>query len=445
MKRIISILTVLVMLFALVSCGAESSGQATPTPEPTQQATPTDTPSPTPVKDTTGMTQLEIDLGLDKYVPTTSFKLRPGLYMENGTLMHEGEPYASIGVNYVSGLQSCFLDPLNGFDDCDRVYSILNEYGIDYCRVFFGVFWPNDYKLMLSDMKTFYAFWDKAVQKAEEYGIGLICSVFFNFEAVSDCFDEPRSAWYDPESQTRKFMTDYTTTVVNRYKDSPAIWGWEFSNEVSLSADLPNRADFHGETTTQHLGTRPYRDENDDIFTDKMFPVMAQWAELVRELDPYDRILSTGNSEPRPSQWHQYKYNTWQRDTESQMSEIFLLQNPDPYDTMSIHTYELLERFEGSETFEGLFTAYNKVARENGKALFIGEFSGYEKEPHRQNAEVIIDAIVATQTPLSCVWVMGGVGLAADTSLDDVPELRAQILGYIQQANEKLAESIKNN
>ena len=25
------------------------------------------------------------------------------------------------------------------------------------------------------------------------------------------------------------------------------------------------------------------------------------------------------------------------------------------------------------------------------------------------------------------------------------PELRAQILGYIQQANEKLAESIKNN
>ena len=50
MKRIISVLTVLVMLFALVSCGAESSGEATPTPEPTQQATPTDTPSPTPVK-----------------------------------------------------------------------------------------------------------------------------------------------------------------------------------------------------------------------------------------------------------------------------------------------------------------------------------------------------------------------------------------------------------
>ncbi len=443
MKRIISVLTVLVMLFALLSCGAESSGQATPTPEPTQQATPTDTPSPTPVKDTTGMTQLEIDLGLDKYVPTTSFKLRPGLYMENGTLMHEGEPYASIGVNYIMALQSCFLEPMYGFDDCDRVFSLMNEHGIEYCRVLVGVYWPNDWKLLIDEMKSFFLFLDKAIKKAEEYNIGLICSMFFNFEAVSDCFDEPRNAWYDAESKTRKFVTDYTTIVVNRYKDSPSIWGWEFSNEVSLSADLPNKSSFYGETSTQGLGTRPYRDENDDIYTDMMFPVMAQWAELVRELDPYDRVLSTGNGEPRPSQWNQYMFNSWKTDTREQAAEIFAMQNPDPYDIMSIHTYGLLERFEGTETYEGLFSAFGEMAKEQNKALFVGEFcgSGYEQEL----SDSIIDAIVETQTPLSCVWVIGGYGLAAGTSLDDMPELRTHILEYIQQANIKLAESIKNN
>ena len=34
-------------------------------------------------------------------------------------------------------------------------------------------------------------------------------------------------------------MRRYTEEVVRRYKDSPAIWGWEFGNEYNLAADLP--------------------------------------------------------------------------------------------------------------------------------------------------------------------------------------------------------------
>jgi endo-1,4-beta-mannosidase len=35
-------------------------------------------------------------------------------------------------------------------------------------------------------------------------------------------------------------MRAYVRDVVERYKDSPAVWGWEFGNEYNIPTDLPD-------------------------------------------------------------------------------------------------------------------------------------------------------------------------------------------------------------
>jgi len=432
LKRIFSLILVIATLFTLVSCTPDVSGEPTPTPAVTDTPTPLPTATTTPVPDTTGMTQQEIDIGLKKYVPSKSFKTRPGLYVENGVIMHEGEPFYNIGINFFSEFSELFSNPVTGMDECDRIFKLMNEHGMKYCRVNFGMFWPVNYESKENNLKDYYTFMDIAVKKAEEYDIGLICSMFWNMSGLSDYLDEPTGQWGNPDSKTRQYMRDYTTLVVNRYKDSPAIWGWEFSNELSLHVDLPNRREFHGETTTQQMGSRPYRDENDDMFTDPMMEAMVEWANIVKENDPHGRMITTGNSEPRPSQWNQYHHNSWTKDTEEQMGEIMAIHTPDPVNVASIHTYGLLERFPGSETYPGVIGAFKKAADNMSKPLFIGEFSGLDMA----NSKAIIDAIVEHKVQLSACWAIGHV----EHSLDNDPAVREEIFDYIKAANEALAK-----
>src|SRR5690606_25867933 len=81
---------------------------------------------------------------------------------------------------------------------------------------------------------------DAFVQAAEEEGIGLIPSLFWQINTIPDIVFEPINKWGEPDSDTIKFMRTYTREVVSRYKDSPAIWAWEFGNEMNLEVDLPH-------------------------------------------------------------------------------------------------------------------------------------------------------------------------------------------------------------
>lgn len=434
MKRIIALLLAVMMILSFAACGVTPVQTPAPTDTPAQTPALTATPTftPTPADDTAGMSQQELDIGLKKYVPTVSHNGQPGLYVENGTVVREGKPYYSIGVNFYSFFISYFLEPLTGIGDIDSVFRLMKEHGIEYCRVSLCMYWPIYYKYKNENINDYYMFLDSAIKKAEEYEIGLICSMFFNYSGLSDYLDEPKNAWCDENSKTRQYMRDYTTLIVSRYKESPAIWGWEFGNEMNLAMDLPNAASFHGETDTQGMGTRPYRDENDDLYTEEFYPAIAEWATIVRELDPYGRMITTGNGEPRESQWNQYMYNSWTKDTQEQFGKILAIQTPDPCDTTSGHVYGLLERFEGSETYTGWLKAFKEESAKIGKAVFLGEFDGTERY-----AKQIIDAIVETEIQLSCLWVFGDV---SGGDLRTKPELCSELLSYIEQANKKLAE-----
>jgi len=163
-------------------------------------------------------------------------------------------------------------------------------------------------------------------------------------------------------------MRDYVRDVVTRYKDSPAIWGWECGNEWNLSADLPNAAD-HRPPVWPTLGTPAFRSEEDDMTHEMIVYALAEIAKEIRKYDP-DRMISSGNTDPRPSAWHQWQYLTWETDTPAQHAIMLDLQNPDPIDTIGVHYYDASYDINYAMT----------VSASLKKPLFVGEFGVKDEE-----------------------------------------------------------------
>jgi len=366
-----------------------------------------------------------------EYTPTKKFSLRPGLYLENGKVMHEGKPFYGIGVNYFGAFLNEFQQPENG--ELREILSLLKDHGIKFMRVCFGGFWPTDIRAMFENEESYWETMDRVVAAAEEFDVGIIPCFFWNPGGINDYFGEPRNAWAKEDSATRRFMKDYVVKIISRYKESPAMWMWEFSNEFNLQLDLPNRRELReGSKPPLQLGCRIRPTEEDDLMSDFAVPVMEYFAKLCRSCDVYERMISSGNSEPRPTQYQQRVFDMWpdRPDTRAEMAKTLEWHNPAPMDCVSIHSYDLLHRFEGTETYKGLFTAFMEECERLGRALFVGEFSGLNKTAAMET----IDAIVETRVPLSAIWAIGRV----EYSLDREPDTRALLLNYIKNANEKL-------
>lgn len=369
---------------------------------------------------------------MQMYKPVKSFKLRPGLYLENGRVMHEGEEFCSIGVNYFGAFVNELVNPQE--KEIQRVFKQLKDNGIRYFRANWGLFWPVDYAQWADKEDEYFAAMDRVVALAEQNDLGIICSFFWHLRGISDYYCEPACAWGDRNSRTRKYMLDYMKKVIGRYKESPAIYMWEFSNEFNLTIDLPNRRELRAEQRQlPQLGVRLLQDDRDDFFTEFATPLLEDFGRLCREFDPYDRLITSGNGEPRPTQYAQRMYDLWpdRPDSRREMAKALLWHNPDPLDCVSIHSYDLLERFPGSESYEGLFTAFMEESSKLNKALFIGEFHGLQLD----KAKATIDAIVKTRVPLSAAWAIGRV----EYTVDSEPETRDALLKYIKGANAKLS------
>ncbi len=131
-------------------------------------------------------------------------------------------------------------------------------------------------------------------------------------------------------------MRQYTREVVTRYKDSPAIWGWEFGNEIMLAADL--HMPQHRPPVWLNLGTPASRTERDEITSEAARYAQTAFAEEVRKYDK-SRIILSGNACPRAAAWHLSHGHTWTQDTREQFAESLLADNADPIDTICIHMY----------------------------------------------------------------------------------------------------------
>jgi endo-1,4-beta-mannosidase len=279
---------------------------------------------------------------------------------------------------------------------------------------------------------------DDVVRSAEENNVGLIPSFFWAGFAVPDVVGEPVNRWGDPDSQVHAFMKNYVREVVTRYKDSPAIWGWEFGNEYNLPADLPN-ADEWRPPVIPELGTPTFRTDEDELTHEDIRTAFTVFANEVRKYDP-DRIIISGNSIPRPSEWHQEQYLTWEQDTEEQFKEMLQKDNPDPMDTISVHIYDEQEqRFSRTVQVEELINKLVHISKQMKKPLFVGEFGASESLGHevaKQRFERFLNAIVNERVPLAAVWVFDLANQPENTIRGD--NNRVYQLERIQQVNATL-------
>ena len=360
---------------------------------------------------------------------------------DGGILLRDGKPYRGIGVNYFDA----FYRTLHNPDDTsyDAGFEELGRRGIPFVRFMASGFWPVDYELYREDKAKHFALLDAVVASAEKRGIGLIPSLCWYDGCIPDIVGEPRSAWGDPESKTLQFMRQYTTEVATRYVDSPAIWAWELGNEWSLSADLPNAADWRPKVVPS-LGTATSRSAADDLTTDMLLVAFQEFGRTIRAIDPV-RPITTGNSIPRPHAEH-IRSETEGWDTREQYRTNLIELTPDPHDMVSIHLYPQTpeRRFGNVETpLSEALTFSVDASRTSGKALFVGEFGVSEEAFAGDTLEIrdlfndTLQDIAQSDAALAALWVFDHKD--QDKTWNVTAENgRAWMLDAVAEANKRL-------
>lgn len=364
---------------------------------------------------------------------------------ENGELLKDCKPYKAVGVNYFDAFYRVLKDPtdksyVQGFEK-------LSKNGIPFVRMMACGFWPNDWEIYLKDKERYFTLLDDVVKTAEKYNVGIIMTLFWNVSTIPDLVGEPVSAWGDPESKTISFMKNYTREVVSRYKDSPAIWGWEFGNEYNLIADLPKG---YLPKVAPQYGTPKQRTERDRLTYRDILTAFIQFADTVREIDKH-RIISTGNSIPRPSAYHLAFYGKWQKDSLIQFLYMLNLQNPKDFAAISVHIYPptLNDRYFMDvivKSFEDLIRPMVEFTKRENRILFIGEFGvckhhANSKEEERIKYEELIKTIEKLEVPLSALWVYDRKKPDDSCNVSFENE-RSYQLWYIIDLNRKINENI---
>ncbi len=349
----------------------------------------------------------------------------------NATVLKDGKPYRGVGINYFD----CFLRTLQKGDDTsyDAGFATLAAKGIPFARFCATGFWPRDMQLYQTDRAEYFRRLDGVVKSAEKHGIGLVPSLFWSYACVPDLVGEPMGQWAKPQSKTHAWMREYVREVVTRYRDNPTIWAWEFGNEYSLQANLPNAKE-HRPNVHASLGTPETRSERDDLTFAMVRVAFAEFGKAVREYDS-KRLILTGDSFPRLSAWHQEHENKWTYDTPGQYAEMLTLANPDPISAISLHAYE---------DDDQRFDAAMEVSRKLNKPIFIGEF-GAQCETAEQAAKCrrLLKAIVDHKIPLATLWVFDlksqkEWNVTADNA-------RAWQLDLISEANKSHSTSASTN
>jgi len=257
----------------------------------------------------------------------------------------------------------------------NRALSDLHELGFKTIRVFalpWGPAGPESYADP-AKRKNLYTSLDRMVELCEAHDIRLVWS--FSAVCFTDTKLDPAKGWIYGEEHERELVANansrgrqllyrYIDETVERYRNRKAVLMWEISNEVTLQADI-------GDSKRVWNGERmPTLKEVAQFFDDV--------AKRIKAADPL-RLVNSGGSNMRESQWHLYHDRNWDRDTFEQQFKCFeLLYATSAVDVVDIHTYpnnkpgySILGE-DGKQVWLDN-KGYMRIAARLGKPLMIGE------------------------------------------------------------------------
>ena len=164
-----------------------------------------------------------------------------------GSFTLNGAYFKAMGVNGFRFLSDEFIlykgqsGASSGYQAGDYVkrFQMLKDYNIPFVRIPFGSWGDISYDVfdMSADHHEYFAIADKLVKAAEEYNIGIIIDFFWLHTRIPTRNGEYFADLANPNSKTIQYQTKFINAIVNRYKDSPAIWGYEIGNEYNLNMD----------------------------------------------------------------------------------------------------------------------------------------------------------------------------------------------------------------
>ena len=366
---------------------------------------------------------------------------KPGLYVEDGTLMRNGSEFRAMGINYCSAWHDVLKDP-ETLEVAEGFRILKQDYGIPFVRLNGGPYAHTQWKMYVEDPEEYLRRFDVLVKHAEAQGIGLIPSLFWYVVTMPDLQGEPVSALGDPDSKCRAFMRQYIRDIVGRYKDSPAIWGWEVGNEWMLTADLPKLAHL----PRNKIGSKEPRTAADKLLRPMLLDTYEDFYKTVREMDP-DRIIVTGDSIARPSAWHNRNEDKWGQGTREQWAEVFLADTPDCYEVASFHLYAEAEMsyFENKDlSIEDFVAEVVKISRSDNKVIWCGELGmPGSDEAAREMFIRMMRSVVQNEIALSAIWNFKPTGtFQADWDISPSNE-RAYMLDVVKVLNKGFSRGLE--
>jgi len=306
------------------------------------------------------------------------------LSIRDGRFYLEGKPFAEISFNkfdlfwplydqLAEGKQLNSSNP--ALQAQDKALRDLQELGFKTIRIFalpWGPAGPDSYADP-QKRKNLYAALDKTLELCDAHDIRVVWSL--GAGSFTDTKLDPAKGWLygeeqqrelisNRESRGRKLLYRYIDETVARYRHRKAVLMWEISNEVTLSADI-------GDANRVYNGERmPSLKDVAGFFNDVALRIKA--------VDPL-RLVCSGGSNMRESQWHLYQGQGWKTDTfEEQFSCFKLLYGTSAVDVIDIHSYP--DNKPGyailNENGQKLWldhTGYMTIAKRLGKPLMIGE------------------------------------------------------------------------
>jgi len=375
-------------------------------------------------------------------VPIPSKRL--GLSASGTNFVKDGMNWRGIGVSHFDLMISAIQGGLGTDTDYRLDIPAIAAWGIPFIRFSAGFYNQSSwYAGWHNDKATYLAKMDEVVALAEANRVGLAPVFLWSARGFTDSvysvygiYEPPKMLAYT-SSKSWALFVEFITTIVTRYKNSPAILMWELGNEIvnAIGPEYYSTWALDGtHAAWLNWGTNPagaiYKP------TDKMS--MQEWQQftlnavaLINSLDPHQRIISGGSPIGNQFAVGAQTANTLTSDTLAQWQGVASTENlpwvefrEKAFPVLTNHIYPQglsnTKFFTGAEKTQAELIALSKGWSDAaGKPFYLGEWGATyhgdsvdeistDLSTETANFNAALAAVVANDVKVSTLWNYGG-------------------------------------